>query len=128
MDEPMFTQPLMYKQIKKQKGVLLKYAEKLIAEGAVTRQEYEVSCHLRAIFIFLKPEALNAKQFFFVSVHRRKSPSMIRSVRKLMCVQRMRRSFTSSTGWTPPGLVSDGRENAFIKKKGFLIFINVINV
>ncbi|XP_062310807.1 oxoglutarate (alpha-ketoglutarate) dehydrogenase a (lipoamide) isoform X2 [Osmerus eperlanus] len=41
MDEPMFTQPLMYKQIKKQKGVLLKYAEKLIAEGAVTRQEYE---------------------------------------------------------------------------------------
>ncbi|XP_021335152.1 2-oxoglutarate dehydrogenase complex component E1 isoform X2 [Danio rerio] len=41
MDEPMFTQPLMYKQIKKQKPVLQKYAEKLIAEGAVTRQEYE---------------------------------------------------------------------------------------
>ncbi|KAJ8263575.1 hypothetical protein COCON_G00160320 [Conger conger] len=41
MDEPMFTQPLMYKQIKKQKNVLQKYAEKLIAEGAVTRQEYE---------------------------------------------------------------------------------------
>uniref|UniRef100_A0A667X938 2-oxoglutarate dehydrogenase complex component E1 n=1 Tax=Myripristis murdjan TaxID=586833 RepID=A0A667X938_9TELE len=41
MDEPMFTQPLMYKQIKKQKGVLQIYAEKLIAEGAVTRQEYE---------------------------------------------------------------------------------------
>ncbi len=42
MDEPMFTQPLMYKQIKKQKPVLQKYAEKLIAEGAVSRQEYEV--------------------------------------------------------------------------------------
>ncbi|XP_048098662.1 2-oxoglutarate dehydrogenase, mitochondrial isoform X2 [Alosa alosa] len=41
MDEPMFTQPLMYKQIKKQKGVMQKYAEKLIAEGSVTRQEYE---------------------------------------------------------------------------------------
>ncbi|KAJ8339500.1 hypothetical protein SKAU_G00362860 [Synaphobranchus kaupii] len=41
MDEPMFTQPLMYKQIKKQKGVLQKYTEKLIAEGVVTRQEYE---------------------------------------------------------------------------------------
>uniref|UniRef100_A0A3B3REN7 2-oxoglutarate dehydrogenase complex component E1 n=1 Tax=Paramormyrops kingsleyae TaxID=1676925 RepID=A0A3B3REN7_9TELE len=41
MDEPMFTQPLMYKQIKKQKGVLQKYAEKLIADGAVSRQEYE---------------------------------------------------------------------------------------
>lgn len=43
MDEPMFTQPLMYKQIKKQKPVLQKYAEKLIAEGAVSRQEYEVN-------------------------------------------------------------------------------------
>lgn len=46
MDEPMFTQPLMYKQIKKQKPVLLKYAEKLIAEGVVTRQEYEVRTHI----------------------------------------------------------------------------------
>ncbi|KAK3550196.1 hypothetical protein QTP86_021223 [Hemibagrus guttatus] len=41
IDEPMFTQPLMYKQIKKQKPVLQKYAEKLISEGIVTRQEYE---------------------------------------------------------------------------------------
>uniref|UniRef100_A0A8C6NZR3 2-oxoglutarate dehydrogenase complex component E1 n=1 Tax=Nothobranchius furzeri TaxID=105023 RepID=A0A8C6NZR3_NOTFU len=42
MDEPMFTQPLMYKQIKKQKGVLQKFAEKLIAEGVVTTQYYQV--------------------------------------------------------------------------------------
>ncbi|XP_031659102.1 2-oxoglutarate dehydrogenase, mitochondrial isoform X1 [Oncorhynchus kisutch] len=41
MDEPLFTQPLMYKQIKKQKGVLQKYSEKLLAEGAVSRQDYE---------------------------------------------------------------------------------------
>uniref|UniRef100_A0A4W6EZU0 2-oxoglutarate dehydrogenase complex component E1 n=1 Tax=Lates calcarifer TaxID=8187 RepID=A0A4W6EZU0_LATCA len=41
MDEPMFTQPLMYKQIKKQKGVLQKFAEKVIAEGVITMQEYE---------------------------------------------------------------------------------------
>ncbi|MEQ2210760.1 hypothetical protein XENOCAPTIV_018860 [Xenoophorus captivus] len=41
MDEPMFTQPLMYKQIKKQKGVLQTFAEKLIAEGVVTTQHYE---------------------------------------------------------------------------------------
>lgn len=38
----MFTQPLMYKQIKTQKPVLQKYAEKLISERVVTRQEYEV--------------------------------------------------------------------------------------
>ena len=43
----MFTQPLMYKTIKKQKGVKLKYAEKLIEEGSVTRQEYEVRGSLR---------------------------------------------------------------------------------
>ncbi|XP_058473843.1 2-oxoglutarate dehydrogenase complex component E1-like [Solea solea] len=41
MDEPMFTQPLMYKQVKKQKGVLQKFAEKLITDGVVTAQAYE---------------------------------------------------------------------------------------
>nr|XP_040025120.1 2-oxoglutarate dehydrogenase, mitochondrial-like isoform X1 [Gasterosteus aculeatus aculeatus] len=41
MDEPMFTQPLMYKRIHRQKGVLQKFAEKLIGEGVVTLQEYE---------------------------------------------------------------------------------------
>lgn len=51
MDEPMFTQPLMYKQIKKQKPVLQKYAEKLIAEGAVSRQEYEVSARQRPAWV-----------------------------------------------------------------------------
>ena len=38
----MFTQPLMYKQIHRQVPVLKKYADKLIAEGAVTLQEFEV--------------------------------------------------------------------------------------
>uniref|UniRef100_A0AAX7VEZ0 2-oxoglutarate dehydrogenase-like, mitochondrial n=1 Tax=Astatotilapia calliptera TaxID=8154 RepID=A0AAX7VEZ0_ASTCA len=41
MDEPMFTQPLMYKQIHRQEHVLKKYSEKLIAEGVVTLQEFE---------------------------------------------------------------------------------------
>lgn len=43
IDEPMFTQPLMYKKIKKQKGVLQMFAEKLITQGVVTAQEYEVN-------------------------------------------------------------------------------------
>lgn len=43
MDEPMFTQPLMYKKIKKQKGVLEKFAQKVIAEGIITIQQYEVN-------------------------------------------------------------------------------------
>ncbi|KAM3834723.1 2-oxoglutarate dehydrogenase-like, mitochondrial isoform 1-T1 [Vipera latastei] len=41
MDEPMFTQPLMYKQISKQVPVLKKYADQLIADGVVTLQEFE---------------------------------------------------------------------------------------
>lgn len=41
MDEPMFTQPLMYKQIKKQKTVLQKYAETLVSQGVVNQLEYE---------------------------------------------------------------------------------------
>ncbi|XP_036211904.1 2-oxoglutarate dehydrogenase-like, mitochondrial isoform X2 [Myotis myotis] len=41
MDEPMFTQPLMYKQIHKQVPVLKRYADKLIAEDTVTLQEFE---------------------------------------------------------------------------------------
>ncbi|XP_033845752.1 2-oxoglutarate dehydrogenase complex component E1 [Periophthalmus magnuspinnatus] len=41
IDEPMFTQPLMYKRIKKQKGVLQNFAEKLIGQGVVSAQEYE---------------------------------------------------------------------------------------
>ncbi|OCT72033.1 hypothetical protein XELAEV_18035017mg [Xenopus laevis] len=41
MDEPMFTQPLMYKQIHKQVPVLKKYADKMIAEGTVSLQEFE---------------------------------------------------------------------------------------
>ncbi|XP_036766185.1 2-oxoglutarate dehydrogenase complex component E1 isoform X1 [Manis pentadactyla] len=41
MDEPMFTQPLMYKQIRKQKPVLQKYAELLVSQGVVDQPEYE---------------------------------------------------------------------------------------
>ncbi|XP_048472236.1 2-oxoglutarate dehydrogenase-like, mitochondrial isoform X1 [Rhincodon typus] len=41
MDEPMFTQPLMYKQVQQQVPVLKKYADKLMSEGVLTLQEYE---------------------------------------------------------------------------------------
>ncbi|XP_049866076.1 2-oxoglutarate dehydrogenase complex component E1 isoform X2 [Pectinophora gossypiella] len=39
VDEPMFTQPLMYQKIRNTKPVLEKYADQLIAEGAVTAEE-----------------------------------------------------------------------------------------
>ncbi|TGZ62946.1 hypothetical protein CRM22_007190 [Opisthorchis felineus] len=41
MDEPMFTQPLMYKRIKQQPTVLDQYSKKLVAEGIVTEDEYK---------------------------------------------------------------------------------------
>ncbi|OON21930.1 oxoglutarate dehydrogenase (succinyl-transferring), E1 component [Opisthorchis viverrini] len=41
MDEPMFTQPLMYKRIKQQPTVLDQYSKKLNAEGVVTEDEYK---------------------------------------------------------------------------------------
>ncbi|MEP0068043.1 2-oxoglutarate dehydrogenase E1 component [Pyruvatibacter sp.] len=40
-DEPMFTQPLMYKTIKKQPTTLQIYSERLIAEGVVDQAEIE---------------------------------------------------------------------------------------
>lgn len=41
IDEPMFTQPLMYKRIKKHKSVLELYADAKIQEGVMTQQEFE---------------------------------------------------------------------------------------
>lgn len=41
IDEPMFTQPLMYKKIKQMPVVLKKYSDKLVTEGVITREEYE---------------------------------------------------------------------------------------
>lgn len=42
MDKTIFAQPLMYKQICQQEHVLKKYSVKLISEGVVTLQEFEV--------------------------------------------------------------------------------------
>ena len=39
IDEPMFTQPIMYSIIKKHKNILELYSEKLISEGVVTKDE-----------------------------------------------------------------------------------------
>jgi len=41
IDEPMFTQPIMYSIIKKHKNVLEIYSEKLMNEGVVTKEEVD---------------------------------------------------------------------------------------
>ena len=53
IDEPMFTQPRMYKKIAKTPTVLAQYAEKLIKGGIVTQQEYEVSILRKTIEEYL---------------------------------------------------------------------------
>ncbi|KAL5968232.1 2-oxoglutarate dehydrogenase mitochondrial, partial [Taenia solium] len=40
-DEPMFTQPLMYKRIRQMPTVLEKYSKQLLAEGIITEQEFK---------------------------------------------------------------------------------------
>lgn len=42
IDEPMFTQPLMYRKIKKTPPVLDKYSTSLINDGVVTPEEVKV--------------------------------------------------------------------------------------
>lgn len=39
IDEPMFTQPLMYKKIRQHKNAHQQYVERLLAEGSVSKQQ-----------------------------------------------------------------------------------------
>jgi len=50
-DEPMFTQPVMYKQIKKQKSTWQKFKEHVIEKGLVTEQQVlEISERVKQIY------------------------------------------------------------------------------
>jgi 2-oxoglutarate dehydrogenase E1 component len=40
-DEPSYTQPILYSRVKKQRPVLQKYAEQLIAEGVLTSERFQ---------------------------------------------------------------------------------------
>ena len=53
IDEPKFTQPIMYKKISAIKPVVEKYAEKLISEGVVDDGYFKVKIEMRSITIFL---------------------------------------------------------------------------
>lgn len=60
IDEPMFTNPFMYKSIKKQVQVLQKYAQKLIGENSVPQEWYDVSRSLNFKFYYslVRPETV----------------------------------------------------------------------
>ncbi len=40
-DEPTYTQPLLYERVRKQEPVLKKYVSQLVAEGAITQDEFD---------------------------------------------------------------------------------------
>ena len=51
IDEPSFTQPLMYKQVKKHPKSLAMYQQKLLAEGIVTQDELSaVTASVQSVF------------------------------------------------------------------------------
>ena len=50
-DEPSFTQPLMYKRIRETPNVLNKYSAQLLAEGAVSQADIDVSFRAAIEFI-----------------------------------------------------------------------------
>ena len=48
-DDPMFTQPLMYKKIKQQSPVMHSYAKRLMEGGIVSQKEFKVRSCRRTI-------------------------------------------------------------------------------
>lgn len=50
IDEPSFTQPLMYQKIRGLKPTLDKYSEQLIKEGVVTAEEVCITLNLNKAF------------------------------------------------------------------------------
>ena len=57
LDEPMFTQPLMYQKIKQTKTALEKYQEKIISDG-VANEQYVKVCLILVQFTCLVQEEL----------------------------------------------------------------------
>lgn len=56
LDEPMFTQPLMYTRIRQTKPVLDQYKEKILKEGVATEDYIKVTslfCRILSIIRFL---------------------------------------------------------------------------
>ncbi len=63
VDEPMFTNPIMYKKIRKHDQVLKKYAEKLIQDKTVTQEWYDVSDYVLQSSLFRLQQLKKAKNF-----------------------------------------------------------------
>ena len=70
IDEPLFTQPLMYNKIKNLKPVIESYASQLIEEGVVSEQEVKVRLHSLCVCCCWVPQ----NTFYRTPPHARTTP------------------------------------------------------
>lgn len=100
IDEPMFTQPLMYRKIRNTPPALDKYAKTLIADGVVTPEEVKVS-KLRVMYghviAFVPKTAVDRRTL---------KPNTRRSARTRITMPGRKRTLSTRTGWTRRGRVS----------------------
>ena len=75
-DEPAFTQPLMYKKIRKHPTSLQRYADQLIAEGVITPEDFE---QMRADVRKMLDDEFEAGQSFSLQQGRLVRWQMVRS-------------------------------------------------
>ena len=94
IDEPMFTQPIMYSIVKKHTGILDIYSKQLIDEGIVTKEE------VLEIIVFL--DFLTDSLIFF-GRSMRSLISTKRFVKKLTKKLVKKNRCTTNIGWIPPG-------------------------
>lgn len=102
IDEPMFTQPLMYRKIKNTPPALDKYANSLITDGVVTPEEVKVrkSC-MHKIVLYMT--ALILKVYIYC---RMLKLNMKRSAKKRIPTPGRRHTSNTKTGWIRHGPVS----------------------
>ena len=92
IDEPMFTQPIMYSIIKKHSNVLDLYSKKLIEQGVSTKEETEAVVDKYEEFVRSFQEGCRKNTGTFI----RKSFSFLNLILLLL-------RFSTNIGWTPPG-------------------------
>lgn len=79
IDEPMFTQPLMYNRIRKLKPCIDLYSEKLVTEGVVTKEEAKVGAEGNMMALLAKEVLLLylLKVLFYLELQEKGQESLV---------------------------------------------------
>ena len=95
IDEPMFTQPIMYSIIKKHPNVMDIYSKKLISEGVVTKEEFGATVD--------KYERICEDAYKKAGEETQVGQN---KTQRCLNVHIFLNRHSTNTGWTPPGLDS----------------------